>query len=80
MRSTRMPEWETDSLSDLTGECMNSTPILSTYTPIKCRSISSSVIDVLVPSPTSERSGAAVAGGTEGEDIFGGTWRIPSRG
>ena len=56
---------------------MNSTPILSTYTPIKCRSISSSFISVLVPSPASARSLPATAGGTDGEVALGGTWRIP---
>jgi hypothetical protein len=66
--------------SDLTGECMNSTPILSTYTPMRCFSISSRVIDVDVPSPVSERSGAAVAGGTDGDVEEGGTWNIPFKG
>jgi hypothetical protein len=59
---------------------MNSTPILSTYTPIRWFSISSSVSEVDVPSPISDRSGAAVAGGTDGVEADGGRWRIPLRG
>ena len=66
--------------SDLTGECMNSTPILSTYTPMRCFSISSRVSEVEVPSPASDLSGAAVAGGTDGSEADGGRWRIPFRG
>jgi len=35
---------------------------------------------VEVPSPTSDRSGAAVAGGTDGLEADGGTCSIPFRG
>jgi hypothetical protein len=59
---------------------MNSTPILFTYTPIRCSWISSNVSDVRLPSPVSVLSGAAVAGGTEGVAEEGGVCRIPLRG
>jgi hypothetical protein len=59
---------------------MNSTPILSTYTLIRWFSISSRVSEVEVPSPISDLSGAAVAGGTDGVEADGGRCRIPFRG
>lgn len=33
-----------------------------------------------MPSPASDRSGAVVAGGTDGVDAEGGRWRMPFKG
>ena len=47
---------------------------------MRCFSISSRVLVVDVPSPVFDRSGAAVAGGTDGDEAEGGMWRMPFKG